>query len=245
MTPTTRRRLFVVLVIGLLALPVEAVLLPVARTPEPAAAALEWVDGLDAPGLASAAASIQQYPVPYRRAIMTALDPVGRADVWQRHFQAYASRHPELSPEAAAVIDRSVTLVGGDRFTVPVSPALQDEITALFNDAIEHLGADAARELFVDLGPRELGQANALPMRQQLADRVRSWRVASARFTDCNCNPEIDTCDIGPDPWLECSELYTCEFDTSWPMCGPFWAWACTGWCRITEESEGGMEGGQ
>ena len=34
-------------------------------------------------------------------------------------------------------------------------------------------------------------------------------------------------------PWLECSELYTCNFDLDWPMCGPLWSWACTGWCKI------------
>ena len=242
MTPTTRRRLFVVLVIGLLALPVEAVLLPVARTPEPAAAALEWTGRLDAEGLASAAANIQQYPVRYRRAIMTTLTPADRGDIWQRHFQAYASRNPELSAEARAVIDRAAALVTNEAFQLPLGPELEDKIDALFTDAIEYLGDDVARELFVDLGPRDVRQVNALPLRQRLADSVRSWRVASARFTDCTCSPDIDTCDIGPDPWLECSELFTCEFDTDWPMCGPFWAWACTGWCAIDEEE---MEGGQ
>jgi hypothetical protein len=97
------------------------------------------------------------------------------------------------------------------------------------------LGPDAAKELFVTLGPADPGADNALPIRQRLADSVRSWRVASARRTDCNCNVEIDTCDIGQDPWLACSELYTCEFDLNWPMCGPLWSWACTGWCKITD----------
>ena len=241
MTPTTRRRLFVLLVIALLALPVEAVLLPVARTPEPAAAALEWVDRLDTADLGTAAANIQQYPVRYRRAIMTALTPTDRAGVWQQHFQAYLSRNPQLSPEGTAVIERAAKLVTSETFQLPVRPELQDQIDAMFADAIEALGEDAARELFVDLGPKEVRFVNALPLRQRMADSVRSWRVASARFTDCNCSPDIDTCDIGPDPWLECSELYTCEFDTGWPMCGPFWAWACTGWCEINEEMEGGQ----
>ena len=43
----------------------------------------------------------------------------------------------------------------------------------------------------------------------------------------------MDTCDLVPDPWLQCSELYSCNFDLNWPMCGPFWSWACTGWCKI------------
>ena len=62
---------------------------------------------------------------------------------------------------------------------------------------------------------------------------MRAWRVVSAELPDCNCNIDIDTCDIGPDPWLQCSELYSCNFDLDWPMRGPFWAWACTGWCKI------------
>lgn len=245
MTPTTRRRLFVLAVIGLLALPVEAVLLPVARTPEPAAAALEWVDRLAADDLGAAAADIQAYPVRYRRAIMTALTPVDRAGVWQQHFQAYLVRNPQLSAEGAAVIERAAALVASETFELPVRPELQDQIDAIFADAIETLGEDAARDLFVDLGPKDVRHVNALPLRQRLADSVRSWRVASARFTDCNCSPDLDTCDLGPDPWLECSELFTCEFDIDWPMCGPFWSWGCTGWCAITDEDLMEMEGGQ
>ena len=92
------------------------------------------------------------------------------------------------------------------------------------------LGKDAASELLVTLGPADPGALNALPLRQRLADSVRSWRVTSARRTDCNCNIDIDTCDIGMEDWLQCSELFTCDFDLSWPMCGPLWSWACTGW---------------
>jgi hypothetical protein len=61
--------------------------------------------------------------------------------------------------------------------------------------------------------------------------------VASAQEPgagDCNCNIEIDTCDLMPNPWLKCSELYSCNFDLDWPMCGPLWSWACTGWCKVT-----------
>ena len=85
------------------------------------------------------------------------------------------------------------------------------------------------------LGPKQSLKANALPLRQQLADNLRSWRVvrASEDPIECNCNIEIDTCDLMPNPWLACSELYTCEFDQTWPMCGPLWSWACTGWCKI------------
>jgi hypothetical protein len=95
----------------------------------------------------------------------------------------------------------------------------------------------AATELFVTLGPKEPVGENPLPLAQRLADSVRSWRVVSAAPKEdtatCNCNIDIDTCDVMPDPWLKCSELYTCDFDLNWPMCGPLWCWACTGWCKI------------
>ena len=96
------------------------------------------------------------------------------------------------------------------------------------------MGPQATNELFVTLGPANVGDRNRLPVTQQIADRMRSWRTASAAAVGCNCNIDIDTCDfLDPDPWLVCSEQYTCKFDQTWPMCGPLWSWACTGWCKI------------
>ncbi len=242
MTPVTRRRLTLCLVVAALTLPIEAVLLPVAWNPDPNAAAARWVDGMEPAQLRLAAYEIDRYPAHYRRAMLSALTPDDRATAWQAQFDRYVSAHPGLSAEQLSVVQDARALLTADAFTPPLSPDLRDRIDATFKRATDVLGDEGAKELFVTLGPADPGAANALPLRQRLADSVRSWRVASARRTDCNCNVEIDTCDIGPDPWLACSELYTCEFDLSWPMCGPLWSWACTGWCKIIEWPEMGGE---
>lgn len=235
MTSTTRRRLSCCLVLAALTLPIELILLPVAWNPDPTAAATDWVDGLAAAELRSAATDIDRYPAHYRRAMMTALTPAERADVWQRQFDRFEAARPDLTAEQVTLVRNARALVTADVFEPPLRPELRERIDATFKQAIDALGQDAATELFVTLGPKQLTQASALPLRQRLADQVRTWRVANARRVDCNCNVEIDTCDIGPDPWLVCSELYTCEFDLNWPMCGPLWSWACTGWCKIVE----------
>jgi hypothetical protein len=237
MTASTRRKLMLCLVIGLIALPAEALLLPVARTPNPAEAAVEWTATLDDADLREAAGNIDAYPALYRRAIMAKLSPTDRAFAWRTFFENYRASHPSLSSSQIAVIEDAMALATSDAFVLPVRPEVKERINLVFERATREFGKAAAAELFVTLGPRMPARANALPLTQRIADRVRSWRVASAQeedpYPDCNCNPEMDTCDIMPDPWLQCSELFTCNFDLVWPMCGPFWAWACTGWCRV------------
>jgi hypothetical protein len=236
MSAPTRNRLMMCLVIGLITLPAEALLFPVARTPNAGVAAAEWTASLDPADLRAAATNIDAFPAPYRRAIMTALDPVDRANAWRGYFHSYIAAHPELTPEQLAVLDESMDVITPASFTVPVSADVRDRIGKAFGHAQQALGVPAATELFVTLGPKQLKKANALPLMQQLGDRLRNWRVVSAAAPeplDCNCNIDIDTCDLEPDPWLICSEQYTCTFDLTWPMCGPLWSWACTGWCKI------------
>lgn len=233
MTNRTRRRLTFCLVLALLTLPAEALLFPVALTPDPRVAAENWVDSLSPDALHAASRNIQNYPALYRRAIMADLEPVDRSDVWRAHFNRYLTTHPNLTAEQRTVVNEAIAIATPDVFAPPVSAEVRDRVGKLFAKATKVLGPADAGELFVSLGPKVLKTASALPLRQRIGDRVRSWRVAQADFPDCNCNIEIDTCDLVPDPWLQCSEIYTCNFDLNWPMCGPLWCWACTGWCKI------------
>lgn len=235
MTASTRSRLMLCLIVGLIALPAEALLLPVARTPDPLAAAVEWTSTLDTAELGEAAANIDAYPPIYRKAIMGALTPAGRSSAWREFFQEYITSHPELSTDQVAVLREAIDVASPEAFGLSMPAATKQRITDVFERAQALLGPNAAKELFVTLGPKQTAGANALPLTQQLADRMRSWRVVSAsgESSPCNCNIEIDTCDLTWDPWLACSELYTCEFDLEWPMCGPLWSWACTGWCKV------------
>ena len=238
MPARARGRVLMCLVVGLVALPAEALLLPVVLTPSAAVAADEWTEGLSADELQSAAGQIDAYPALYRRSIMRRLDPQDRSEVWQSHFRKYLAHERRLSADQVAVLQRAIALASPDAFTPPLSADLREEISETFNDTIELFGPKVANELFVTLGPNQSTQANALPWRQQLGDRVRAWRVAEAELPDCNCNIEIDTCDLSMDPWLQCSEIYSCNFDLGWPMCGPLWSWACTGWCKIIKWPE-------
>ena len=248
MSPRTRSRLTLCLIVGLIALPAEALLLPVARTPDAAVAAAEWTADLSHDELVSASLEVDSYPLVYRRAIMNRLGAGERSTAWRAHFQRYVDQHADLTPDQIAVVQDAIDLATPEVFAMPVRQELKDQVARVFNKATEVLGAKAANELFITLGPKAPAKANALPFTQRLADSIRSWRlasVASADYPDCNCNPDIDTCDIEPDPWLACSELYTCNFDLSWPMCGPLWCWACTGWCKIVRWPGGGLpEGG-
>lgn len=237
MTASTRSKLVMAFVIGLITIPAEALLLPVARTPNAATAAVEWTAGLSTAELGDAASHIDRYPGLYRRAIMGALSPADRSATWRTFFRSYLATHPLLTSEQVAVINEAIDVASPEAFALPVPVGLKERISRVFTKAEGVLGKTAATELFVTMGPKGAIGGNALPVRQQLADRVRSWRVVSAAEEDvvyCNCNIDIDTCDLlSTDPWLLCSELYTCEFDLVWPMCGPFWSWACTGWCKV------------
>lgn len=233
MTSRTRGRLMICVILGLLILPAEALLLPVARTPDPTDAATEWVASQSAGQIVAAARNIDAYPLVYRRAIMRELTPADRSTAWREYFTRYKAEHTDLTPAQVAVIDEAVILASAPALAPAASAETREQIKTLFNRAIDLFGTKGADELFVSLGPRTLARPSALPMRQQLADRVRSWRVVSADVPDCNCNVDVDLCDLSADPWLECSEQYTCGFDLGWPMCGPLWSWACTGWCKV------------
>lgn len=240
MTSRTRGRLMICLILGLITFPVEALLLPVAITPNAAAAAVAYTAALSPEELNAAAAVHRRICVDVRRAIMRELTPDRRADVWRAQFQNYLDTHPGLTPAQAAVVREAMTVASPAAFAPPVSAEVRDRISQVFNRALVELGPQTSSELFVTLGPRVLARPSALPLTQRLADRVRSWRVASAAIGDCNCNIDIDTCDLVPDPSLLCSELYDCVFDLDWPMCGPLWSWACTGWCKIIRWPSGG-----
>ena len=235
MTASTRSRLLFCLIVGLIALPAEMLLLPVARTPNPIAAAVEWTASLDSTELHDAAANIEAYPPVYRKAIMGALTPNDRSSAWRQFFQNYLDANPSLTADQIAVVREAMDVASPAAFGSGIAAETKQRITDVFTRAEKVLGPNAAKELFVTLGPKQSLKANALPLRQQIADNMRSWRVVSASESsvDCNCNVEIDTCDLMPNPWLACSELYTCSFDQSWPMCGPLWSWACTGWCKV------------
>ena len=233
MSSRTRVRLMIGLVLGLITMPAEALLLTIAHAPDSADAARAWADDLSTEERQSASLQIDAYPQIYRRAIMRGLDPRDRADAWRAILRRYLNTEHELTRDQVRVVQDAMELLSEETFTPPVAADVQVRIRAVFDEAVGVLGPATASELFVTLGPKDGRGRNPLPLRQRLADHVRAWLVVSAELPDCTCNIDIDTCDVSWNPWLKCSELYTCDFDLEWPMCGPLWSWACKGWCKI------------
>ena len=234
MTATTRRRLTVCLVLGLVTLPAESLLLPVVRARTPREAATAWAQSLATTDVRTAVARIEDYPYLYRRALMQVLTPADRSNVWRAHFSQYIAAHPELNAAQKAVIQEMSDAASPDAFVPATAQVIKDRIAAIFNDAKGLLGPVATGELFITLGPKSVSNtASLLPLSERLGNFVRSWRVYADGPNDCNCSMSFDTCDLEPNPWLECSELYSCDPDTDWPMCGPLWCWACNGWCKV------------
>src|SRR5262249_17979417 len=152
MTPGTRRRLTTCLVLGLLTLPAEALLFPVALTPDPRAAADAWVAGLSPDELAAASAHIDHFPALYRREIMGALAGTDRSMVWRAQFDKYLSTHPSLTAEQVAVVNDAMAALTPDVFQPPLTAQVKDRIGKIFNRATKVLGPKDAGELFVTLG---------------------------------------------------------------------------------------------
>jgi hypothetical protein len=152
MSPRTRSRLTLCLIVGLIALPAEALLLPVARTPDAAIAAAEWTADLSHADLVSASMEVDAYPLVYRRAIMNRLGADERSTAWRAHFQRYLDQHADLTPEQVGIVQDAIDLATPEAFAMPVRQELKDQIATVFNKATARLGAKAANELFVTPG---------------------------------------------------------------------------------------------
>src|SRR5262245_34454184 len=149
MTASTRNRLMLCAIVGLITIPAEAMLLPVARTPNASVAAVEWTAGLDEAELRDAASNIEAYPPMYRRAIMGALSPEDRSHAWREFFQEYIDAHPSLTTDQVALLREAIDIAQPEAFTLTMSPELKKHIGDVFERANKSLGTAAATELFV------------------------------------------------------------------------------------------------
>lgn len=224
MTHARRRVLFALLVL-LLTVPAESVLLRVLAATSDFQAASQWVSSLSSTDVQAAAAQVEAYPFLYRRAIMVALTSQDRAAVWQRHVQKYLNAHGELSVEAVDLLRGAMPLITPDAVSGVGDNGDLHKVAAAIRTL---LGADAANELFYRLGPKDLPTANALPIREQLANWVRREFTANARAGDCDCSTSWG-CDQNG-----CDGGNGCTPDTSWPMCGLLWSDPCDGSCGLS-----------
>jgi hypothetical protein len=219
------------LVLALLVLPVESILVPVARTPDQRAAAAQWAATLSAADAQQASDQIEDYPAVYRRALMGVLGPDNRALVWRAHFRKYLRTHPDLTPAQVALIQDAIDVASPGARSRRRSPTRSRSASARSSSRRRRCSGPRTRRISSSTSDRRTAQERAVGRPAGRRSRAHVARRLG-RVPDCNCNIDIDTCDLVPDPWLECSELYTCNFDLDWPMCGPLWSWACTGGAR-------------
>ena len=234
LTGTTRRMLIACAMLAALAVPVESVLLAAMRTPDTAMAAHSWARTLSSNELQDAALHIETYPYFYRRAIMTALEPEERAQVWRRYLATYAASHPEMDVAARALLSRASMAMTPDVFD-DHPPA--DRVAALadvFEIGVAVLGRHTATDLFMRLGPDTNSYA-ALPIAERAANSVRDWITVHARSVDCECTTALATsCDVSGAAGDACTDASGCDLIISWPMCGIVWSAPCNGTCTTS-----------
>lgn len=230
-TKRTRRLLIACAVLAMLAVPVESVLLAAMRTPDASAAARVWAARLSDKSLQDAALHIQSYPYFYRRAIMTALEPEERAQVWRRYLASYAAAHPEVGVAGRALLTRAASAMTPEVFDDNPPADRVAELAGVFEIGLTVFGRRTATDLFMRLGPDDSSYA-ALPIAERAAHAVRQWITLHARAADCECSTLFATsCDVSGAAGDACSEASGCDPSVSWPMCGVAWAAPCNGTC--------------
>jgi hypothetical protein len=228
-SPKTKRRVFVSVLMVAMMLPAEVVLLKALQTPNDKVAANEWVADLDGQSIDSAASSIQSYSLPYRRAIMGALSPARRASVWRRHIDQYLATQHGLDAAAVSALRAAqgalTPTVLGENGTAAERQALEDA-----GRQIEGvLGEEAADYITRHLGRKDASLANAEPLLDKLANFVRNQFILAARLDQCDCAGDRD-CGYYVS---YCDTSYPCQSDSSWPMCGYWWNTPCNGMCSF------------
>jgi hypothetical protein len=226
MTTRTRRTVLIALVAVALMLPVETILIRALSAPDEQSAARQWAEALSTTGLETAANDIQAYPFTYRKEIMRALTPAGRAATWSAHLQAYLDAQPGLNPAAVAVIEELLAVTTADNFANP-NAALSEQVAGLAAEVEQLLGREEAEYLLYRLGPPDGSFASREPVVERLANAVRGWFVVLARIDDCNCSTGFG-CDGF---YTHCSDEHACTPDTEWPACGWLWMQDCDGMC--------------
>jgi hypothetical protein len=231
MTGRTRRLLIACALLVALAVPVEAVLIAAIRTPDSTVAARDWAISLSASDLQDVALHIQDYPFLYRRAIMTALEPADRAQVWRRYLNGYVSSNPDLDASSLLLIDRAVSAMTAEVFDDDPPADRVAELASVFDLSLSTFGRRTATDLFMRLGPDD-GSDAALPLALRATNAVREWVTLHARAADCDCSTRfVTSCDVAGSAGDACSDAASCDPDVSWPMCGVAWSAPCNGLC--------------
>ena len=227
MSTRTKRRLLVCALVLAFTIPAETILLKAVSTTDTRQAVDLWASGLSADTLDSAAGAIQAYPFLYRRAIMKALSPAKRSQVWRSHIQGYIDSHPGLDGAAVSALRDAIDVASPEAFASR-SDTISARVSAVGAQVTAALGKDEADYVLYRLGPRDGTFASLEPIGMKLANWVRKTYVAIARQEDCDCNLGWGCESFG----TYCSDTTSCNVDDSWPACGLFWTSNCDGLCK-------------
>lgn len=226
MSRSARRTLFGFLVVAALTVPPEW-LLVTALANSHRSLPEAWVASMTASERRDAAGHIDEYPVAYRRALITALPRETRRRVWVRTADNYVAAHPSMNAEQRALVARVSTLAQTAQFNSVVA---KQELRQVAQQVLAELGEHAYRELFYNAGPvSNLAdeEAPALPLRLRFESYVRHAFVVSAEAPNCNCNARYPD-DCGGN-LSTCSQLTDCDF--WWVGCGVWYEDTCDGYC--------------
>lgn len=178
----------------------------------------------------------------------TILEPYSsgtKAAVWTHHLLTVMGNHPEFTTEQRAVITDALKVLTPELFEVEQSDprwrtVVDAPLRAITIRAQRLFSAPLARELFLDLGPREGSRQvqsdcrypeNPTAKEDQRVD-LRSLRPATNDTPYCQCSTSSDYCDSSGIGLYYCKGG-GCYFKSS--GCGTFWQYACTGLCERRE----------
>lgn len=229
MRKSTRRLVFLAVLIVLLTVPAEVLLLRAIAVPDQNTAIRNWAESLESRSLQQAVARIQTYPVVYRREIMRVLTPEQRAATWRAHIADYLQSRPTLDVNAVDLIRAIHDALTPSLFDRP-SDADREKVRALAEQIEAHIGQTEADYLMKHLGPLDGTFAAYEPWTMAITNRLRTLFVGVAQSNDCDCIPMEQCYGYA----AHCSDAVGCNYYYGpWPACGWFWTDPCTGKCLL------------
>ncbi|MGW3998474.1 bacteriocin fulvocin C-related protein [Amycolatopsis sp. NPDC004772] len=166
-------------------------------------------------------------PMADRRAVVGALTPRNRSNLWVEQIVRYRKSHPNLSAEQASVLDQASALAAVESVFQPKAieePAIEKQLQELQRVAIAAFGKEEAGRILATLGTADAG-TSASPQAQSLP-------LAGGGPLSCNCSQESDFCAIACLPCQGCQGNPTRGVCVAgYPGCGLFYDYACDGMC--------------
>jgi hypothetical protein len=162
----------------------EATALEGVRADADCAAIHDWV-ARNASQLPTKYADLVRYPMPYRRAIFSALDPEAKSSLWKEHFEHYRNEHPDLTAAQAAYIEKLVSSISAEFYSrLNDDPAVKKSLDQLKAEGSALFDRDSLGRLVSQLGPDPDPASGRQPL--QL-------------YGGCTCNTDDDWCSWGYD----------------------------------------------